>query len=329
MRRYGWVQTGGWAREAGLTPQRRTEIETELRQAGVPPDVISYVMKGHLIEWYTTAHILVYCSFFFPIAVISLFFIRFFDNHARDLAKARGAILYMSNDGLWLIIALFATMFLIAAAVAFLFARTPNLQINYVVFTIVDRKKQRLSEWVVDWGIRRLRHVTDPARYVRKAVWGSLAMMGVPGLLLGALSAYVAVREWRSFEAFTPTVYIDEPFFPWNAAETHEWSSAVSVTIGCKHSWRRGGGASDDLIYTVTFADGAEAHLGSATPVRGSWLDAMEVIDRAILRSRPRFLAWKGSKEAALDPRCIDAVYERFPGDEFERLKTVMKWVES
>ncbi|MFK8251411.1 hypothetical protein [Ancylobacter terrae] len=228
-----------------------------------------------------------------------------------------------------MIIALFATLFVVGAAVAFLFARTPNLRINYVVSTIVERKKVLLSEWVVDWGIRRLRRVTDPERYVRRAVQGSLAMMGVPGLLLGMLSAYVAVREWHSYEAFSPTVYINEPFFPWNAAVTHEWSSAVSVTIGCQHSFRSRGADVDDLIYTVTFADGTEANLGTATPVRGSWLDAMEVIDRAILRSRPRLLAWKGSTEEALDPRCVDAIYERFPDDEFERLKKVMKWVES
>ncbi|MFK8251410.1 hypothetical protein [Ancylobacter terrae] len=78
-----------------MTPQRRTEIETELRQAGVPPDVISYVMKAQLYEWYSTAHNLVFGSVFFSLAFIPLFFERFFDHHARDLAKARGAILYM------------------------------------------------------------------------------------------------------------------------------------------------------------------------------------------------------------------------------------------
>lgn len=313
-----------------MTPQRRAEIENELRQAGVPPDVISHVMKGHLLEWYTTAYgLLAYAVLVFGFVIGFILWIKIdklVSDNARAHAEELGALLFDYIFGLSFVVGLFAWILVAGSLVGLLAERNHNLQINSFVFAVVGRKKSWVTEWSLRLFLRLLQTETDAARYVKKATLGSTALFAIVALVLATAGIFFGVREWRSYEAFTPTAYIDEPFFPWHPIETHEWSSAVSVTFGCQHISRRG--TENNLIYTVTFADGAKAHLGSATPVRGSWLDAMEVIDRAIAMSGAQLMAWNGSTEEALDPRCIDAVYERFPGNEFERLKNVMKWVE-
>ena len=243
---------------------------------------------------------------------------------ARDHAEKIDGLLYDYDFGLSPIFMIFGWIFAAGAVVLFAQATSPRLLANYLVFGTPPSLKLRATRWLVRKILGRAQSESDPARYVRRVGLTWAWTFTLAGALPFAIGALILVRDLRAHEIYTATTYVHSPLLPWKSSDPRSWSSAVAVETGCNHVERKEE-ISDDIIYEVKFPDGTTTRLGDATPLRGSWLDAMEKIDSLLVASRVEFSHWRWLDRNPIHPLCIRALRERFPGTEFERVQRLLR----
>ncbi|WP_421697036.1 hypothetical protein [Ancylobacter sp.] len=172
--------------------------------------------------------------------------------------------------------------------------------------------------------LHHLRFECNSARYVRRVVLDPVLIGAAIAAFLLAISAWVAHRETRAYEIYTPTAYVVEPLLPWNASPPREWTSAVSVETGCNHISDKHG-VKESIIYNVTFDDGTVAHVGDGIPINGSWLDAAERIDGQVRASGATFHPWTWLWRDSYHPLCVAALSAQSSDAAFERLKALLR----
>jgi hypothetical protein len=244
--------------------------------------------------------------------------------NARIHAENAGAILYDFNFGFSLVIAIFAWIFAVGAVVGLAPALWLRLQKNVFVFSVLDGKRSPIAEWGVRRSLERLQKEADPAHSVRQMVTGWVPTMMVVAMGIAAASAVLVMRDVQAHSIFTPTEYIRSPFFPWGSTRPREWSTAISVEVGCNHVERRGA-ISNSIIYQVKFADGASVRIGDAIPLRDSWLDAAETIDQHLTVGGATFSHWDWMGRDPQHPLCIAALRDRYSGDQFGRVRRLLR----
>jgi len=151
--------------------------------------------------------------------------------------------------------------------------------------------------------------------------------MAIAAAVLAALSAIAVSRDIQTHSIFTSNAYVRSPFFPWGSTQPREWSSAVSVGVGCNHV-EDDDGTSDDIIYKVRFPDGASVDIGYAIPLEGSWLSAAETIDQKLRASGSAFTNWEWLGRDPMHPRCIAAQRQRFSGNDYARVQRLLRVTE-
>lgn len=244
--------------------------------------------------------------------------------NARIHAENAGAILYDFNFGLSLVVAIFAWIFGVGAVVGLVPALWVRLQKNVFVFSVLDGKRSPIAEWGVRRSLERLRNEADPAEFVRRMVTGWVPTIMAVAMAIAALTAVLVMRDVQAHSIFTPTEYIRSPFFPWGSTHPREWSTAISVEVGCNHVERRGA-ISNSIIYQVKFADGASVRIGDAIPLRGSWIDAAETIDQHLTAGGATFSNWDWMGRDPQHPLCIAALRDRYSSDQFERVRRLLR----
>ena len=315
-----------------MKPERVAEIEQALREAGVPQEVVSYATKVGLHWGLRAANYLLFLTIMLAGFAVGGFYLwpaleNITHRNARLHAEEIGALIYDYNFGISFVILVFSWILTSGVLTGLVTVLSRRLTANSFVSSISEGKKSRLVKWLVRSGIERLRAETDPAQYVRKMLLGWVLVMAVPAVPLAAIGAVAVTRDIQAYSLFTQTAYARSPFFPWGSRVPHEWSSAVSVETGCNHVERKGE-ISDDIIYQVTFADGASVRIGGAIPVEGTWLSAAEAIDLKLRASGATFSEWEWLGRDPMHPLCIAALRQRFSGRDFVRLKRLLRVAE-
>jgi len=300
-----------------------------LEDAGIPPNVIDYVLQYKLVQDYK---LLTSCLLLFIVTIgfVSIFIIynkleRINGTETERYAKSIDGILYNNSSGIGLIAAFFGIIFASSSATGWVTTLSQRAVITSFVLGLSESKIPRLFKWINRWQIDRLSSESDPALYVRKFERGRIRIFATLAALLLTISVLVTMREAETHEIFTSTAYVTSPFFPWEAPTSHNWTSAVSVETGCNHvsGWR--GPDDDDIEYDITFSDGTVAHMGTATPIGSSWPRAAEVIDRKLRAAGATFSPWTWLLQDSYDPRCIAALRKRFSQRDFERVKALLR----
>ena len=300
-----------------------------LRDAGVPEPVVEYLKHQKLSQsiYHGTEFLFIFVMAAGLIAGMRYLW-PYLNGMTAQFAQARAqeieGLLYDYNFGLSLILGILGWIF--AAGAPFLFAQliSPRLLANSFVFGTVAGLKLRATRWIVRKILTHARNESDPARYVRRAELRWAWVFTLAGALPFAIGGMILVREQRAHEIYTSTTYVHSPLLPWKSTAPRPWSTAVAVETGCNHIEREGK-ISDDIIYEVRFPDGATTRLGDATPLQGSWLDAVEKIDSLLVASGVEFAHWSWLDRDPTHPLCITALRERFPGAEFGRVQRLLR----
>jgi hypothetical protein len=237
----------------------------------------------------------------------------------RSAAASAGAQLYRSNFGISPILTLFGWIFASGALSHFLRTRTAHDRASIFVYSFLDGKNARYARMLTDRD--KLDHMKDPEEYVRAAVSGWTRWAAGCAALLFAVAAYTYDRELRTYAVYTDEGFFARPLLPWERARSMRWSEAIAVATGCNHTTGRG--ASDDLIYEVVFNDGSQ-RLEHATPVSGTWLDRVEVIDAALDRHGVKRRRWQWFNRDPLHPDCMSANRMRY-GEAWPRAERLLR----
>jgi len=312
-----------------VRPESYSEHFQTLRDAGVPQPVVEYLKHQKLSPWIYHG-----TEFLYIFVVVAGLFAGmrylwpYLEGMTAQIAYARAkeidGLLYDYNFGLSLIFGIFGWILAAGAPVLFAQAMSPRFLANFLVFGTPPNLKLRATRWLVRKILARAQSESDPARYVRRVELNWAWMFALSGALPIAIGAMMLVRDLRAHEIYTATTYVHLPLLPWKSSDPRLWSSAVKVETGCNHIEREGK-ISDDIIYEVRFPDGATTRLGDATPLQGSWLDAVEKIDSLLVASGVEFAPWRWLDRNPVHPLCIAALRERFPGTEFERVQRLLR----
>jgi len=313
--------------EAGLEVGAREDSRAALAQEGVSAPVVDHVLSYNRVGSLDAAVGLVAVFLAVIFSATLIIFARRIEAATRpdvlDIAVHMDGLLYAYDFSAPLIPALFGA-FLISVALGMFAALSPASWRPTVFIAFVTKLKQnRFSRWLLGRMLARLAGETDPARFVRRFVFMPAWFLMATGGLFLALSVPVAMWEVRAFEVFTPEGYYVSPLFPWSTPRLHSWASAAYVETGCSH-YSRKGRTDNSMIYRVTLADRTVAYPTYVKPVRGSWLDGMETIDKTLRSAGVRFTPW--SLNDPYDPRCIRAMRRKFSADEFARLRRILRF---
>jgi len=316
----------GWG---GNVARSLSDLAAQLRQAGVPEPVVGYAMTDGVgrATYYIASFAAVAAFIGGIIGVVSLGQLPAAWNAQSALAAAQasGGILFHVNFGISTIILLFASIFIFGSLIGLIPLVSDRLLKTAFVYFVADAGRQAATRYLLRWSLRRAAGETDPHRYIRIASTAWARPVGIVGLALTAIGVVVCLREVQSFSVFTPTAYLPSPLLPWASREPLPWSDAVSVATGCSHVVTKHD-TSDAMVYDVTFADGTTADLGRATPVQGRWIDAAEVVDRAVTEGGATFAPRTPRLGEPYSPACIEAVWRRMPPLEFERIARMLRF---
>lgn len=312
-----------------MRPESYSEHFQTLRDAGVPQPVVEYLKRQKLSPWINHGTEFLYILVMAAGLVAGMRYLwPYLEGMTAQIAYARAkeidGLLYDYNFGLPLIFGSFGWILAAGAPVLFAQAMSPRLLANVLVFGTSDSLKLRATRWLMRKILAGAQSESDPARYVRRVGLTWAWTFTLAGALPFAIGALILVRDLRAHEIYTATTYVHSPLLPWKSSDPRSWSSAVAVETGCNHVERKEK-ISDHIIYEVRFPDGTTTRLGDATPLRGSWLDAMEKIDSLLVASSVKFSHWLWLDRDPMHPLCIAALRERFPGTEFERVQRLLR----
>lgn len=314
----------------GMKPERMDAIKQGLRERGVPESVISYVTEDGLNWW---SHFAV--SFFpgFIFLCFSGLILRFpiwrlsdglVNSIAKNSAINNNAVFYEYNFGLSLLIFMPVIIFGSALFGAYILSLSQYRLKNAFVFSILDGVRSPIWGFVSRGLMQRLRAEQDPDRYVRNFVLGWVPAMTALTLFLAAVGALAFARDIQTHSIYTPTAYIRSPFLPWASKGPYEWREAVAVEIGCNHV-ADGDEVKNSFVYRVRFADGTSIYLGDAKPLKGSWIDAVEIIDRELIDAGVRFAPWARMGQIPYHPRCLAYLRDQYSDEDSARIERLLR----
>lgn len=250
------------------------------------------------------------------------------DHNARVAAEAAGALLYYHNFGVGLLIGVFAWIFtsgLIVGAIPML-SRRLSAGAFYDSIVVAansgDGLGARAARWGVEKMMRELKDEQDPRRYIERASFAWVRPMALIALASLALTGVVTFRELNAYTLYSVQGYEARHIFPVSPT-VRLWSAATFVEVGCNHV--TGKNASNDPIYNVHFRDGGSTRIDGAFPVTGSWLDGVERIDAALVRSGATFQPWTWMNRDPYHPQCLLAYAGELNQADYARLRRLIR----
>ncbi len=314
-----------------MNPKRVAETDQALREAGVPQEVVNYVIKSGVHSWVQSASALLSLPIMVAgFAVIFALWPRLESATAENAklhAESIGGLLYHHNFGLSLVLAGLPCILISGLIGALVTSLSRRLLTNAFIATIVNRKRSAIGERIVRKTMEQSHGEVDPARYVRRVTLGWVPAATIAAAALSALSAIAVSRDIQTHSIFTSNAYVRSPFFPWGSTQPREWASAASVEVGCNHV-EDDDGTSDHIIYSVRFHDGASVDIGYGIPLEGSWLSAAETIDRKLRAAGAAFTRWEWLGRDPMHPRCIAAQRQRFSEKDYARVQRLLRVTE-
>jgi hypothetical protein len=296
-----------------------------LAEFGVPPQVIAYALERNA-GWFPYAYMTaLFAVLGAGIAVGGGFLWPFLEalTHRNAIAHAQeaGALLYHANFGLSLVLALFGWIFVGGTLVTIPFVQTPRMRASMLVATALWSNGP-FERWLF---VRSLRRVTeaDPERYLQRWANHNNKLTGVLGAAVFLVSALAVARDVGAHTLYTQDAYIRAPFFPWGSRAPHAWRDATEVELGCNHIGGRN--AADNIIYDVTFADGASVDVALGIPLRGGdWLENAERIDAQLREGGASFRRWSWMQREPLHPACLAVMRQNF-GADYPRIERLLR----
>jgi hypothetical protein len=306
-------------------------IRAGLLGVGVPPHVVEHVLAGRLERGLYWLPVIVMFLTMIGGFVLGLFFVwrplaALTEANAREHALRIGGLLYSTNFGVSMLIALLGWILVSGMVAAAITRASRGLLYSAFAFSILDPRSAITMRWIV----KAMGGESDPERYVRRLVVGWASLLVWPTIVLAALFVVAAYRDVQAHSVFTAEGYVRAPFLPWAAREPVPWASAVEVQLGCNHVTRRrrGGGPDDHVVYKVTFVDGTLVRLDDddlIAPISGSWLDQIEILDATLQRAGAQVRRWSWLDRDALHPACLRA-YERTHTDtDYQRIVRLLR----
>jgi hypothetical protein len=304
----------------------KEEIKARLLAAGAPPHVVEHVLEQPISRW----------AYWFPVCVLFLVVIGGFavgalmwgrlealtQANARAHALSAGGLLYATNFGVSMLVALFGWILVsgwICGSVALVSKR---VMASSFVFSVLDARKTVAT--MVRVSLKRLSTERDPERFVRRFSTGWAAWCGLLATPLVVLSIVLVPRDLQAHSIFTPEAHVRSPLLPWASSEPEPWSAAARVELGCNHV--SGDDADDHLVYEIAVASGASVRIPEdADPVSGTWLDRIEVIDAALGRSDAEFQRWTWLDRDPLHPLCLRAKEREYGAANYPRILRLLR----
>lgn len=288
------------------------EIEQRLIAAGVAPHIAAYIAEQRPLTWFKISWL------FIPImiagfAVGGLWLWPALENlteaNAHEAARRAGALLYYQNFGFGLVIGLFAWIFASGAIIGALPLLSPRLMASAFCESVFDAQRRRspsMGDVVARWSVNALLKdqvgQTNPAAYVRRFTVSWLRYAVIATVALGLLSAITVAREVDVHGVYTREGFTQTHTLPLPPT-SHAWSEATALETGCNHVTGRD--ASDDPVYSVHFRDGSDIRLENATPLTGTWIEQMEIIDAAVVKSGAVVRPWRWLNRTSFHPDCL------------------------
>lgn len=241
--------------------------------------------------------------------------------NALDSALELSGVLYWSNFGISALIAIFGWIFASGLILYWVFNLSARMRASVFVYSFVDSSNAAYAKMFMPR--ESLSQIADPDEYIRSMIghWSRISFWSAAFLL--SIAAYSLERELKSFSVYSAEGYYEFPYFPWETTKVGLWAEAARVEIGCNHV--TGKNADDYIVYEITLNSGGSIRLDNTAPVRGTWLDQIEVIDAAVEKSGAQFERWSWMKRDPLHPACVAAQAQKFGAENEERVARILR----
>lgn len=309
-----------------MKPQadKKEALAYELRIQGVPEDVVDYIISLNTRSFFSTVNDFLQLSImiigFGAGAFIWIAGSQYSETKAIEKATALGGVLYEDIFGISMLFALFGWIF----ATTFITTRPYFFSERYIASVFAEslslKNKKRLP-----W--RRAYDNIDKTVSPREQLAAVFKTTGDwtkwPTVILTFCCVFTFEREmdWH-------TIYTGEYMIArsnWGVGDWVErpWSRTASVEVGCNHVTGRN--SSDDPVYKINFQDGGSVRLGNAKGFNQSWLDGMEIIDKALVANNVEFKRWSWRQRNPLHPKCLSKNKAELSSEEYARLLKLLR----
>ncbi len=241
---------------------------------------------------------------------------------AQAQAIDMNALMYETNFGFAMLVWLFAWIITSASVAGFLILTLPMpLKGALFIGLMGDSGAEPFNKQALQ-GAKREVGETGSASDLLNA-WavryiGSALKYALP---LGALGAFILTREIASFSVYSVEGYYRAPLFPWAEETLTEWSTAERVELGCNQTSDGG-----SVVYKIFFKNGKSARIEDGVLIGDTkWLDALETIDKELVKGDASFERWQWLKRDPLHPKCLRGFYGMLGKEQGDRLLRLLR----
>ncbi|WP_416879441.1 hypothetical protein [Litorimonas sp.] len=214
-------------------------------------------------------------------------------------AKEEGGLLYSTNFGIGLLIALFVWILGAIIPVLFLIHVLPMPLKGALFFAVLAEDKNAEKNYRTAQSIMNDFSRPDSAEdFVNAWTRKSIVKIGKYFLPALILTTVITLWETRVYSVFTPTEFHRSTFFTGDKMRT--WDNVQSVELGCNTT-----DDSNDLIYDVSFKGGGGVRIAGKPLEYTSWIDSIKIIDNAITQSGAEFKRWSWLKRDPVHSNCL------------------------
>lgn len=303
---------------------KQQKICDGLIEMGAPLEVAEYAASRNPSSFLYTVLNFGYVAIMISGFVVGAFFWNVLENIAETNARAAAleadALLYSSFFGISMIIALFGWIFA-SGILAYIFTGPfENARLAIFTFSSLDAKSRMLMK--LERFTQKHGPFSSPKEYIDRWWQVSTRVLIVPSLVLLGLAAATLDREFDTYSLVTEEAIVVKPILPFEVMKRLYWKDVETVEVGCNF-------VKDDnahsLVYKVRFRNGDTHRLDSLIPVEGSWLDAIEVIDAAIVDNGGSFSRWEWLDRNPMDPQCLAGFQQELSTPDYQRLQGILR----
>lgn len=242
--------------------------------------------------------------------------------NALQAAASEQALLYKASDGIAGLIAFFDGYFASAAVMIWVSGLNPHIAMSNFLYGMLQNKKQGRHLPGND-RLEEAASIQDPDDYLRFVFPNYLRFFVAAALVLSMPAFYAYERDIASYGVLSSSRYTATPWFHWDDTVMLNVSDVTHVELGCG---RFGGGRTspyNKFVYELEFASGRRSNIGNWKPVRGEWLDAIEVLDRSLAEKGASFIRWRAKN--ALHPKCLAEIRTAYSPADQKRLAKILR----
>ena len=303
---------------------KAAELADRLRHEGVAEIDIDYLLGMYPSRFLSTLNdflvVIVMIAGFSVGAILWVIGAEQSNVTAREHARSASGVLYEDVFGISGLIAVFGWI----CASGYIVTRpgfaSERLIASAFAYSMIKAKKYaapwRSAYFKADKNVNPRERFADVV--AAQGAWGKW-----PAIVLLIGSLFMFDHEMKWFTIYTQDRIIERSQFGLGKWVETLWADAVIVELGCNHV--TGKSASDDPVYKITFQDGRTLRLDNARGVNGSWLDGIEVIDRALSDAGAEFRRWSWRDRNPLHPNCLAANRRKLSEVDYDRLRRILR----